>query len=141
MRRSAFAALALLIAASPGPAVEKPKAAPTPTPSPTPSPVEPPPPYEPQLLRLAEIMGSLSYLRDLCHDGDGAQFRTRIARLIEVEPRTQERKDQIAGAFNKGFGDYQLTYRACTSNAREIIANYLEEVARISRDVASRYGG
>ena len=30
----------------------------------------PPPPYEPQLLRLSEIMGSLAYLRGLC----GAPF-------------------------------------------------------------------
>lgn len=141
MRRLALAAVALTIALSPGFAAEKAKPAPTPIPTPTPTPTEPPPPYEPQLLRLAEIMGSLSYLRDLCHDGDGAEFRNRIARLIEVEPRTQERKDQLAGAFNKGFGDYQLTYRACTDNAREVIAGYLDEAARISKDVASRYGG
>ncbi len=141
MRRWVFGALALLLAASAGLAAEKAKPAPTPSPVPTPTPSEPPPPYEPQLLRLAEIMGSLTYLRDLCQAGDGFEFRNRIAHLIEVEPRTQERKDQIAGAFNKGFGDYQLMYRACTDNAREIITGYLDEVGRISKDVASRYGG
>lgn len=114
--------------------------APAPTPTPTPT-TEPAPPYEPQLLRLAELMGALSYLRDLCQAGDGAEFRDRMAKLMEAEARTQERKDLFAGAFNRGFGDYQLTYRACTPSAKEIIARFLDESAKIAKDIASRYGG
>ena len=33
-----------------------------------------PAPHEPQLLRMAEIMGALAYLRDLCGAGDGCEF-------------------------------------------------------------------
>ena len=47
----------------------------------------------------------------------------------------------LAGAFNRGFGDYALTYRTCTSNATEVIAHYLEESGHIARDIAGRYGG
>ena len=60
----------------------------------------------------------LAYLRDLCHDGDGAGFRNEIARLIAADPRPQEEKDQLAGSFNRGFDSYRLSYRICTSNAR-----------------------
>ena len=74
-------------------------------------------------------MGALAYLRDLCHDGDGAEFRNEIARLIAADPRPQEAKDQLAGAFNRGFDGYRLSYRVCTSNARATIAAYLEESA------------
>ena len=49
-------------------------AVPTPAPSQAPAPIVAPPPYEPQLLRLAEIIGALAYLRDLCGDGDGDSF-------------------------------------------------------------------
>ena len=132
---AALASVWLATAAS----AQTPKApAPTPTPTPT---TEPAPPYEPQLLRLAELMGALSYLRDLCQAGDGAEFRDRMAKLMEAEARTQERKDLFAGAFNRGFGDYQLTYRACTPSAKEIIARFLDESAKIAKDIASRYGG
>jgi uncharacterized protein (TIGR02301 family) len=127
------------------PAKPAPHATPAPTPSPTPSPsptpTEPPPPYDAQLLRLAELMGALSYLRDLCAAGDGPAFRDKMALLLEAEARTTERKEILAGAFNRGFGDYQLTYRVCTPAAEDIVARFLDESARIARDVANRYGG
>jgi uncharacterized protein (TIGR02301 family) len=158
VRRCAAAALAVVLALTSAPqplvaqtspgkpaAPAKPAASPTPTPSPSPSPsptpVAAPPPYEPQLLRLSELMGALSYLRDLCRDGDGAQFRDKMAKLLEIEARTPERKELLAGAFNRGFGDFELTYRACTASARETIVNYLDETDRIAREVATRYGG
>ena len=114
---------------------------PTPAASPTPASSETPPPYEPQLLRLAELTGALAYLRDLCGDGDGAAFRDKIASLIDAEGTTDARKESLAGAFNRGFRDYELTYRACTPVAREIVTRFLDEASRIAKDVANRYSG
>ena len=116
------------------------KPAPAPSPSPTPSPTQAAP-YVGGLLRLSEVMGALSFLRDLCGDRDGAAFREREQRLIEAEPRPQEEKDQLAGAFNRGYDAYRLSYRLCTSNARAAIAAYLAEAERLARDVATKYGG
>ena len=112
----------------------------------TPPPYEPtapetPPPYEPQLLRLAELMGALTYLRDLCGAGDGAAFRAKFASLLETEATAPARKETLAGAFNRGLRDYEMTYRACTPAAREIVARFLDEAARIAKDVATRYAG
>ena len=107
----------------------------------TPAPVESPPPYEPQLLRLAEIIGALSHLRDLCGAGDGATFRAEFANLMDAEGTTPTRKETLAGAFNRGLRDYELTYRACTPAAREIVARFLDEAARIAKDVAARWAG
>jgi uncharacterized protein (TIGR02301 family) len=117
------------------------EAAKPPTPVETPVPVESPPPYEPQLLRLAEVIGALAYLRDLCGAGDGATFRAKFAALIETEATTPERKETLAGAFNRGFRDYEMTYRACTPTAREIVARFLDEAGRIAKDVATRWAG
>jgi uncharacterized protein (TIGR02301 family) len=135
-------------AASPTPAPKPAAPAPAstetakpPPPVETPAPVESPPPYEPQLLRLAEIIGALSYLRDLCSAGDGATFRAEFADLLETEGTTPERKETLAGAFNRGLRDYELTYRACTPAAREIVARFLDEAGRIAKDVATRWAG
>jgi uncharacterized protein (TIGR02301 family) len=102
---------------------------------------EPPPPYEPQLLRLAEIMGALAYLRDLCGAHDSEAFHAKMAGLLETEAKSAARKESLAGAYNEGFRGYQLNYRLCTPAAREIIARFLDEAAKISTDVANRYGG
>jgi uncharacterized protein (TIGR02301 family) len=103
--------------------------------------VEPPPPYEPQLLRLAELMGALAYLRDLCGAHDADAFRAKMASLLDVEAKSEARKESFAGAYNDGFRGYELSYRVCTPAAHEIIARFLDEAAKISTDVANRYGG
>jgi uncharacterized protein (TIGR02301 family) len=123
--------------AAPAPA----KASAAPAASPTPAPIDTPPPYEPQLLRLSELIGALAYLRDLCGEGDGDAFRAKFATLLETEGDTEARKDALAGAFNRGFRDYELTYRACTPTARDIVTRFLDEAGHIAKDVANRYAG
>ena len=133
------ATAALVLALAQGAPAAKPASPVKPAPA---APAKPaPPPYEADLLRLSELMGALAYLRDVCHDGDGASFRQQIAGLIAADPRSQEEKDQLAGAFNRGFDGYRLTYRVCTSNARAAIAAYLAESERLAREVAARYSG
>ncbi len=147
--RALFAAL--LIAAAPA-AHAKPKAhnspaaaqkkalAPQKT-APAPAPAEPPaPPYDAELTRLAEILGALSYLRDLCGAGDGEDWRKMMAQLRDAEAPTGTRRLTMTAAFNRGFDGYELTYRACTPNARLVVARYLDEAQTLARDVAARYG-
>ena len=146
MRRGATLIGALALAAlssgalAASPAAKAAAPAPAPTEQAPPASAEPPP-YEPQLLRMAEVIGTLSYLRDLCGEGDGATFRAKFASLLETEGNTPSRRETLAGAFNRGLRDYELTYRTCTPAAREIIAHFLDEAARIARDVANQYGG
>jgi uncharacterized protein (TIGR02301 family) len=102
---------------------------------------EPPPaPYDPQLVRLAELLGGLSFLRDLCGDGDGEDFRSKMAQLRDSAAPAGQRRQKLTAAFNRGFRGYELSYRSCTPNARLVIARYLDEAERLSRDVATRYG-
>lgn len=101
----------------------------------------PPPPYEAQLLRLSEVIGGLAFLRDLCAAGDGDEWRGKMTALLDAEAPGGPRRDKYIAAFNRGFRGYELTYRACTPNARIAITHYLDEAGRISRDIAYRYGG
>ena len=146
MTRAALAALglaALLAGSADAAETSAPKAAPAPQAQPAPPPpaAERPPPYEPQLLRLAEMSGALAYLRNLCGAGDGEKFRARMAELLEAEGVSEARRDLLAGAYNRGFRDYQTTYRICTPAAAAVIDRYLSETARLAAEVAGRYGG
>lgn len=100
----------------------------------------PSPPYESQLMRLSELMGALSYLRDLCAEKDGEEWRAKMTELLDAEAPDGPRRRNYIGAFNAGYRGYELTYRACTGNAKTVTARYLDEAARISRDVAYRFG-
>ncbi len=112
--------------------------------APKPAAPAPPPtaaPYEADMLRLAEVLGALAYLRDLCGESDGSKYRERMAALIGADPRAENAREELAGAFNQGFESYRLSYRACTANAREIIDAYLAETERLAHDLSVRYRG
>jgi uncharacterized protein (TIGR02301 family) len=110
-------------------------------PAPPPAPEPPPPPYEPQLLALSEIMGSLAYLRTLCGGKEAEGWRERMAALIESEGRSPERRERLTGAYNRGFRAYSLTHRLCTPGSREAAARLAADGERLARALAGRYGG
>lgn len=104
--------------------------------------VEPPPaPYEKELLRLAEIMGSLAMLRPLCSAPDGSEWSRRMQILLEAEGTTPGRRERLAGAYNKGYQAYALTYRMCTPSAQEASVRFLSEGEQLARNITGRYGG
>lgn len=114
--------------------------APGATPAATPAGDEPPPPYEPQLLRLSELLGALTYLENLCGSKDGQVWRDKMTALMNAETQNEKRKERLAGAYNRGLKGYELSYRQCTPNAQVIISRFLDESAKIARDVTHRYG-
>lgn len=99
------------------------------------------PPYEPQLLDLSEIMGSLAYLRTLCAGKDAEGWGQRMAALIEAEGLTPARRERLTGAYNRGFRAYAATHRACTDGSQEAAARLAVEGQRLSRALTGRYGG
>jgi uncharacterized protein (TIGR02301 family) len=104
--------------------------------------VEPPPaPYEKELLRLAEIMGSLAMLRPLCNAPDASEWSRRMQVLLEAEGSTPGRRERLAGAYNRGYQAYALTYRVCTPSAQEASLRFLAEGEQLARNITGRYGG
>ncbi len=147
MRRLALVALAAVLAAGPVAAQQgsgrrtPPPAQPSAPPEPAPAPEPPPPPYEKELLRLSEILGSLTFLRTLCGERDAAEWRRRMEAILETEGSSVGRRERLAGAFNRGYRGFALTYRVCTPNAQAAVARYVQEGETLSRALAGRYGG
>lgn len=103
--------------------------------------VEPPPPaYDERLLRLAEILGALHFLRPLCGYEDGAAWKADMEALLSGETPGPLRQARLVARFNHGFETYHAVYRSCTPSARRAIALYVEEGGRIAADVTARYG-
>jgi uncharacterized protein (TIGR02301 family) len=148
MRRALPALLALLLVGAP--AVQgqqrggaQPARPATPAPAqPAPPPPEPSAaPYEKDLLRLAEVMGSLAFLRALCSGNDAPEWPKRMQALIDSEGTTAARKERLAGAYNRGYRGFAITYRICTASAAEATMRYLKEGETLSRGIAGRFGG
>ncbi len=99
------------------------------------------PPYEPQLERLAELMGTLAYMSDLCGRKDGDGWRGRMNALLDAEAHTPRRRERLAGAYNHGFKGYEATYRRCTPSAKLVIGRSLAEGDRLARELATRFVG
>ena len=96
-------------------------------------------PYENELRRLSEILGALHYLRELCGAREGQAWRNEMQALIDAEAPQGERRERLITSFNRGYRGFQQTYRTCTPAADYAIRRYLEEGARISRDITARY--
>jgi uncharacterized protein (TIGR02301 family) len=106
------------------------------------APAEPAPTaYEPDMLRLAEVIGSLAFLRQLCGGAEAPAWRARMTELLDAEGTTPGRKERLAGAYNRGFRGFALTYRTCTAAAEEATARLSADGERLLRILAGRFGG
>jgi uncharacterized protein (TIGR02301 family) len=97
-------------------------------------------PFDNDLMRLSEILGGLHYLRGLCNPNEGPKWRTQMQALIDAEaPAGSPRRAHMMASFNRGYRGFQQAYRSCTPAADLAIRRYLDEGAKISREVTARY--
>ena len=104
-----------------------------------PQPQNRPAPYDHDLQRLAEILGSLHFLRGICGSNEGQKWRDEAQVLIDTEAPNGERHEQMIASFNRGYRAFQQSYRTCTPAADFAIRRYLAEGAKIAREITARY--
>jgi uncharacterized protein (TIGR02301 family) len=96
-------------------------------------------PFDGSLQRLAEILGALHYLRNLCGTNEGQKWRNEMLAIIDAEAPGGDRRARMIASFNRGYRGYQQTYRTCTPAADLVIRRYLEEGSKIAREMTARY--
>ena len=96
-------------------------------------------PFDNDLQRLAEILGTLHYLCGICGSNEGAKWRNQMQALIDAETPSGDRRARMIAGFNRGYNGFQQTYRTCTPAASVAIRRYIEEGSKISRDLTARY--
>src|SRR6476619_5891523 len=96
-------------------------------------------PFDSSLQRLAEILGALHYLRNICGANEGLKWRNEMQSLVDAETPGGDRRSRMIASFNRGYRGYQQTYRSCTPAADLVIRRYLEEGSKIAREMTARY--
>jgi uncharacterized protein (TIGR02301 family) len=130
-----FAAILLCLTAPAG-AQKKQQKQQEPAQAPSSSPAAP---YDGDLQRLAEILGALQYLRTVCKSNDDQKWREQMQALIDAEAPDTDRRRKIVANYNRGYRGFQQTYRTCTPAADLAIRRYLDEGAKIAREITARY--
>lgn len=95
--------------------------------------------FETDLQRLSEILGALHHLRGVCGANEGQKWRAEMQALLDAEANTPERRSKLVASFNRGYRGFQQTYRTCTPAADAAIRRYLDEGAKIAREITARY--
>jgi len=134
--KPAFLAIIATVAVAPAPAFAQnaagaPKQHQAPTP-PKPAATSDDRPYDAQLFRLAEILGTLHYLRELCGANEGQAWREHMRELTASEGTSALRRAKLVESFNRGYRDYSRTYRTCTQPAIVAIQRYIEQASAIT---------
>ena len=91
-----------------------------------------PKPYDDKLTRLAEVLGAVHFLRELCGASDGQLWRDRMREILDGEGYTDLRRAKLTRSFNSGYRSYSRTYQTCTPTAQTAISRFLAEGAQIA---------
>ncbi|KQY19689.1 TIGR02301 family protein [Rhizobium sp. Root482] len=102
---------------------------------------EKPVPYDARLLRLAEITGSVHYLRTLCKDDKADDWRRSMQELLDKEAGSEAlRRARLTAAFNRGYRAFASVYMACTPAAVTADGKYRAEGATLASEIVARFG-
>ncbi|MCL6229506.1 TIGR02301 family protein [Bartonella bilalgolemii] len=96
------------------------------------------PPYYIKFLRLAEILGSLHYLRNLCSNPTNQWYDHMVA-LIEAEKPTPQIRAHLYETFNAAYSAFSENYHRCTDSAIEADQRYVKEGNALSTSLLKHF--
>lgn len=123
------------------PAAAQPAASAPPAQVPDSGSAEQPVPYDEQLSRLSEILGSIDYLRNLCSPTREDGWRGDMQQLLDTETKNEpKRRERLTAAFNRGYRSFASVYTNCTPQARTAEERYRNEGATLATEITARFG-
>ena len=97
------------------------------------------PPYENQMIRLAETLGSLHYLSKLCSDKTSL-WRDQMNELITAEKADTNRRKMLISSFNNSYRTYSDNYSQCTDQALKAIERFKQQGEKLTEALVAHYG-
>lgn len=99
-----------------------------------------PAPYDSQMMRLAEVLGSVTYLRSLC-GATSDDWRGSMQKLLDSDTASEpKRRERLTAAYNRGYRSFAAVHTSCNEPARMAEELYRAEGATLAAEIASRYG-
>lgn len=92
--------------------------------------------YDRKLQRLAEILGAVHHLRDVCGAKEGQMWRDQMIKLLNAESPSPSKRARLVKSFNQGFRGYKRTYRRCNPAASLAINRFISEGAQLAQSMA-----
>lgn len=96
-------------------------------------------PYDEKLGRLAEVLGSIHYLTNLCTEPSN-RWREEMEQLLAAEKPEPVRRARLVAAFNKGYRTFDSVYTRCTEQARVSADRYVEEGRALTLELTGTFG-
>lgn len=96
-------------------------------------------PYDEKMGRLAEVLGSIHYLINLCTEPSN-RWRQEMEELLAAEKPEPVRRAQLVAAFNKGYRSFDSVYTRCTDQARISADRYVAEGQALTVELTSTFG-
>jgi uncharacterized protein (TIGR02301 family) len=92
------------------------------------------------MIRLAEVLGSISYLRSLC-GAPQEDWRASMRQLLDADTAKEpKRRERLTAAYNRGYRSFAAVHTTCTPTARTAAERYRNEGATLATEITSRFG-
>ena len=88
-------------------------------------------------VHLAEILGAVHHLRDICGANEGQLWRNKMIEMIGVLAPSDADRQRLVKSFNDSFYRYRNTYPACTSTAARQGDKLMQDGRRLAEELAS----
>lgn len=100
-----------------------------------------PAPYDDKLAQLAEILGSLDFIRNLCEHDAEPQWKAMMGELLDSDAKDEPaRRERLTASYNRGYRTYSAIQTTCSSQLRAAAEKYRIEGATLATEIATRYG-
>lgn len=91
--------------------------------------------------QLAEILGAVHHLRDVCGTNEGQLWRNKMIEMIGVLGPSEADRQKLVKNFNDSYYRYKNSYPACTATAARQSDKLMQDGQKIAEELAaSGYG-
>ncbi|MAB13451.1 MAG: TIGR02301 family protein [Parvibaculum sp.] len=94
-----------------------------------------------EMMRLAEVLGAVHYLRPLCGSHEGQKWRNQMIRMLDAVHTSGDERQVLISHFNIFYYRYRDAYPRCTGSAARDANRLVSEGQRLAEALARRgYG-
>ncbi len=91
-----------------------------------------------QVRNLAELLGKVHYMRNLCVGGEDMVWRDAMMELIRLEEPSRAERREMTRRFNEGYHSARDRFPECDVKARREMERLAADGARLSSRLARK---